>query len=230
MPERLGAVIVAAGSGVRMDGIDKLYTRVAGKGILERAIEPFERSALVEKTVLVVSDENLERARETVEHGGFGKVAAICAGGEERQDSVRNGLEALGECDYVAVHDGCRPLVTVELIERGMAVARESGAAVPGLPLAETVKEADEDGNVVRTVDRSRLYTIQTPQVFRRDLLLRAHEEVDEGVTDDAGMLEAIGVPVAIFPGVRSNVKITTAEDIDLVEALLTASESAVSG
>lgn len=221
MPERVEAVIVAAGSGVRMDGIDKLFTPIGGVAVIQRAIEAFERSPLIEQIVLVVSPAERERARDTVERAGFEKVTAVTIGGARRQDSVRNGLEALGECDYVAVHDGCRPLVPGSLIERGLEAAREAGAAVPGLPLTETVKEADEAGVVVRTVDRSRLYAIQTPQVFRRDLLLRAHDEVRGDMTDDAAMLEAIGLPVAIFPGARANVKITTREDIELVNALL---------
>ena len=215
---------MAAGSGDRMDGIDKLFTPIAGTAIVQRAIEPFERSPLVERIVLVVSLDNRESARAMVERAQFGKVAAVAVGGARRQDSVRKGLDELGPSskdDYVAVHDGCRPLVSGDLIERGLAAAREAGAAVPGLPLAETVKEADEDGRVVRTVDRSRLYGIQTPQVFRRDLLLRAHEEVNADVTDDAAMLEAIGLAVAVFPGGRSNVKITTVDDIEMVEALL---------
>jgi len=212
---------VAAGSGERMDGIDKLFTPIAGVAIVQRAIEAFERSSLIEEIVLVVSPDERAHARETVEGAGFVKVAAVAAGGARRQDSVRKGLAALGECDYVAVHDGCRPLVSGDLIERGLEAARAAGAAVPGLPLAETVKETDEDGGVVRTVDRSRLYAIQTPQVFRHDLLLRAHEEVSADVTDDAAMLEMLGLAVVVFPGERSNVKITTPEDIALLEGFL---------
>lgn len=221
MPERVGVVIVAAGSGVRMHGIDKLFGTIAGTAILQRAIEAFERSTVIDEIVLVVSPDEKDQARETMDRAGFDKVTTVTVGGARRQDSVRNGLEALGECDYVAVHDGCRPLVSGDLIERGLEAAREAGAAVPGLPLAETVKAADESGDVVRTVDRSRLYAIQTPQVFRRDLLVRAHEEVSADMTDDAAMLETIGLPVTIFPGARLNVKITTPEDIGLVEALL---------
>lgn len=207
-----------------MDGIDKLFTPVAGRTIVERAIEPFQASALVEKIVLVVSKENRERAGKVAERSGLHKIVAVCAGGARRQDSVRNGLEALGECEYVVVHDGCRPMVPPDLIERGLIAAREHGAAVPGLPLIETVKEANEGGDVVRTVDRSRLHAIQTPQIFRRELLARAHREVTADVTDDAAMLETMGVPVRVFTGSRTNVKITTAEDIELVEALLATS------
>ncbi|MFQ5472720.1 MAG: 2-C-methyl-D-erythritol 4-phosphate cytidylyltransferase, partial [Dehalococcoidia bacterium] len=205
------------------DGIDKLFSPTGGTAILARAIAPFQQSTLVNNIALVVSGENVERANELVERGRLDKIGAVCAGGARRQDSVRNGLDALGECDYVAVHDGCRPIVPADLIERGMEAAREHSAAVPGLPLTETVKETNENGEVVRTVDRSRLYAVQTPQIFRRELLVRAHREVTADVTDDAAMLEAIGVPVRVFAGSRANVKVTTPEDIGLVEALLAA-------
>jgi 2-C-methyl-D-erythritol 4-phosphate cytidylyltransferase len=224
MSDRLGVIIVAAGSGVRMDGIDKLFAPIGGTAVLARAIAVFQQSKLVDSIVLVVSDENVGRAKEMVECAGFDKIEAVCAGGARRQDSVRNGLEALSGCDYVAVHDGCRPIVPPDLIERGLALAREHGAAAPSLPLAETVKEVDDGGDVVRTVDRSRLHAVQTPQIFRRELLARAHREVTANVTDDAAMLETIGVPVRVFAGSRANVKITRPEDIELVEALLAAS------
>lgn len=203
-----------------MDGIDKLFAPIAGKAILARAIAAFEESTLVDEIVVVVSEENLERARELVRDEGFAK-ASVCAGGARRQDSVRCGLEALGECDYVAIHDGARPLVNASLIERGLETVRRTGAAVPGLPVAETVKETSEDGTIVRTVDRSRLYTVQTPQVFRYELIARAHREITDDVTDDAAMAEALGEPVTLFAGERTNVKITTSADIELVEALL---------
>lgn len=211
-----------------MDGIDKLFTPIAGRPILARAIAAFEESPLVESIVVVVSAENVERARELVRDEGFAK-ADVCVGGARRRDSVWCGLEALGECEYVAVHDGARPVVTGALIERGLTAARRTGAAVPGLPVAETVKEAAEDGTIVRTVDRSRLYTVQTPQVFRYELIARAHREVMDdpsgplrtGYTDDAAMVEALGKPVTVFAGERTNVKITKPEDIELVEALL---------
>lgn len=207
-----------------MDGIDKLFTPIGGTAVLARAIAPFQQSKLVDSIVLVVSEENVERAKEMVERAGFDKIGIVRAGGARRQDSVSNGLDALGKCDFVAVHDGCRPIVQPDLIERGLAAAREHGAAVPGLRLTETLKETDEDGDVVRTVDRLQLHAIQTPQIFRRELLARAHREVTADVTDDAAMLETIGVPVRVFAGSRANVKITTAEDIELVAAMMAAS------
>ena len=226
--DRLGAVIVAAGSGTRMGGLDKLFTEVAGRPLLAHAIAAFQECDAVERIVLVLAAENVERGQALARAQGFSKVCAVVPGGKRRQDSVRIGLEALGGCEYVAVHDGGRPLVSVELIERGLEAARESSAAVPALPTVDTVKEAGGDGLVVRTLDRSRLWATQTPQVFRYDLLARAHREIRSdpsaslraGYTDDASMLEALGVPVRLFPGERRNIKVTTPEDLELVRAL----------
>src|SRR2546423_10122952 len=136
MAEKLGAIILAAGSGTRMAGGDKLFTEVAGRPLLAYAIAPFQRSPLVQRIVFVLAADKLERGRSLVAEQRFDKVASVCAGGPRRQDSVRLGLEALSDCDYVAAHDGGRPLVTEALIERGLAAAREAGAAAPAVPIA----------------------------------------------------------------------------------------------
>lgn len=221
MSDSVGAVIVAAGSGTRMAGTDKLFTDVSGRSLLAHAIAPFQECTAIDRIVLALAPLNLERGREMVEQHGFTKVTALTKGGERRQDSVRLGVEALGECDYVVVHDGARPLVTPELIERGLEAARATGAAVPAVPLADTVKEVDTDGIVLRTLERSRLWAVQTPQVFAYDLLVRAHSKVRADVTDDAAMVEALGERVRLFEGDRRNLKVTTAEDLRLVESLL---------
>lgn len=218
----MGAVIAAAGQSTRAGGIDKLFAPIGigGRPLLAHTLAAFEGCDRVQRVALVVSAANLERARDLVSEYGFAKVA-VCAGGARRQDSVRLGLETLGDCEWVAVHDGARPLVTGELIERGLAAAAETGAALAALPVADTVKESD-GSTVVRTLDRGRLWLAQTPQVFRRDLLARAHREVTADVTDDAAMVEALGVTVRIFPGSPYNIKVTTAEDLRLAQALLT--------
>lgn len=218
-----GAVIVAAGSGVRMGGAGKLFAPLAGLPVLVHTLRAFEDCPAVSRIVLVMAAEKIGRGRALVIEGGFRKVSAVCAGGARRQDSVWMGLEALGPCGFVAVHDGARPLVTPDLIARGLAAARETGAAVPAVPLADTVKEAARDGTVLRTLDRSRLRAVQTPQVFRYGLLARAHREITADVTDDAAMLEALGVRVKLFEGARRNIKITTLEDLELAAALLQA-------
>jgi len=217
----VGAIIVAAGSGVRMDGADKLFAQVGGRPLLAHAIAAFEECWYVQRIALVLSEANLERGREMLETERFTKVVSACTGGARRQDSVLCGLQALGDCDWVVVHDGGRPLVRPTMIARGLEAAQATGAAIPVLPLSDTVKEVDAEGAVLRTLDRSRLRTVQTPQVFRHDLLMRAHQSVTDDVTDDAAMLEAIGVPVHTYEGRRRNIKITTPDDLLLAEGYL---------
>ena len=241
----VGAIIVAAGGSTRMgpsthstgsgqagsgQAVDKLFALLGGQPLLLRALQPFQESPLVDRIVLVLSAANLERGRALADACGIGKLTAACEGGPRRQDSVRLGLEALGPCEWVLVHDGARPLVSAALIERGLAAARETGAAVPAIPLADTLKLAAPDGTVERTLDRSRLWAAQTPQVFRYDLLLRAHREVTAEVTDDAAMLEALGLPVRLYEGSPANIKVTTPDDLRLAEALLEAGAASVRG
>jgi 2-C-methyl-D-erythritol 4-phosphate cytidylyltransferase len=221
MPETFGAVIVAAGSGTRMEGLDKLFTQVAGRPLLAHAVAAFERCWSVGRIVVVLSEANLERGREVLREAGFAKVAGVCSGGARRQDSVACGLETLGTVDWVAVHDGGRPLVKPGMINRGLEAAHETGASVPIVPLIDTIKEVGEDGAVIRTLDRSRLWAVQTPQVFRHDLLQRAHREITADVTDDAAMVEMLGVPVKTYEGRRRNIKITTPDDLYMAEAYL---------
>jgi 2-C-methyl-D-erythritol 4-phosphate cytidylyltransferase len=221
MAETFGAIVVAAGAGTRMQGADKLFSMVAGRPLLAHAVAAFDSCWDIDRIALVMSEANLERGRELVDHEHFEKVVAVCTGGARRQDSVRCGLANLGPCDWVAVHDGGRPLVRPGMISRALEAARETGAAVPVLPISDTIKEIDDAGLVVRTLDRNRLVAVQTPQVFRYDILDRAHREVTQDVTDDASMVEVLGVRVKAYEGRARNIKITTPEDITLAEAYL---------
>ena len=200
-----------------MGGIDKIFAPLAGTPIIAHTLRAFEESRIVSLISLVLAPERLADGRALSGR----KVSAVVPGGPRRQDSVRLGLEALGGCEYVLVHDGPRPFVTHDLIERALEAARESGAAVPAVPVTDTIKEAGADGFVTSTLDRSRLWAVQTPQAFRRDILLRAHAEITADVTDDAAMVEALGIPVRIFEGDRRNIKITTPQDLVLAEAML---------
>ncbi len=218
--ESVGAIVVAAGSSSRMRGADKLFARLAGRPLLAHVLARFQDSPSVDSIALVLSSQKLQRGRDLVAEYDIAKASEVCIGGPRRQDSVRLGLEALGACDWVLVHDGARLLINPRIPE-GLEAARESGAAVPAVPIADTLKEAGPNGTVARTLDRGRLWAAQTPQVFRYDLLLRAHREVTTDVTDDAAMLETLGLPVKLYLGSPLNIKVTNLEDLHTAEAML---------
>ena len=222
-PSRVGAIIASAGASSRMGGLDKTLAPLRGEPLIARTVEVFERSPHVGSVVLMVAAGNVEPVRKLAAERGWTKVVEVCAGGERRQDTVRLGLEALPPCEWVLVHDGARPLVGAALIGDGLAAAAATGAAVPTLPAAETVKRVGAGGRVVETLDRGELVIAQTPQVFRRDLLERAHRDVTDDVTDDAAMVERLGAEVRVFAGDPANVKVTTPSDLVVAEALLAA-------
>lgn len=179
----------------------------------------FDACRSMSRLVLVVSAERVERGRALV--ADLGIPAVVCAGGERRQDSVQAGLGALGEEELVAIHDSARPLIGPTLIDACYEAAERDGAAVPGLPVRDTVKRASADGWVVETVDRTGLWAVQTPQVFRTALIRQAYEQLDREVTDDSAALELLGYPVRIVPGDPKNLKLTTPEDLVVARALL---------
>ncbi len=225
---RAGVVIVAAGSGRRMAGddgmpVDKVFLPLLGRPLLAHTISAFQECPIVSEIVLVLGEHNLEKGRDLAEREGWSKLSHICLGGERRQDSVKAGLERLSGCDWVMVHDGARPCVTAELAEAGLTRARETGAAVPVVPLSDTVKRLDSAGSITETPPRDQLWAVQTPQVFRRDLLRRAYESSLEGATDDASLVERMGHAVGTFPGSPENIKVTTQFDLLLAEAILSA-------
>ena len=217
-----GAIIVAAGASARMGSAgDKTLADLGGEPLIARTIAVFERCAAVAAIALVVSERNLGAVAALRDAKGWRKTLPPLMGGARRQDSVRAGLRALPpECGWVLVHDGARPFVTARMIEDGLAAAAGSGAAIAVVPAFDTVKRVTADGRVIETLDRSELAMTQTPQAFRRDVLERAHAEVTDDVTDDAAMVERIGVAVRTFEGSRSNIKITTPEDLTLAQAM----------
>lgn len=213
------AVVVAAGSGERFGGdARKQFLELAGSPIVAWACRPFLEERGVTEAVLVLPDDVADEPPEWVR----GLDVRVVAGGATRRASVARGLAALeAAAETVLVHDGVRPLASAALLRRVLEAAR-SGGAVPVLELRDTVKEVEGD-RVVRTLDRSRLRRVQTPQGFPREALERAHREAGtEGpATDDASLLEAVGLPVRTVPGEESNLKITTPRDLARAERLL---------
>jgi 2-C-methyl-D-erythritol 4-phosphate cytidylyltransferase len=221
------ALILAAGQGKRMGAEkNKPYLLLAGKPILFNTLHQFEKCPSIDGIVLVVEKHEIDHARTSiVDAFGCRKVLSVVAGGSKRQDSVWEGLKALkGEGELVMVHDGVRPFISQALLEEAVDTTRKTGATVVAVPVKDTIKVASREKEVVKTLDRETLWAVQTPQTFNHDLLKRAHEEArKDGFygTDDASLVERIGVPVSIIDGSYENIKITTPEDLVLAETLL---------
>ena len=219
----LSVVVVAAGEARRMAaGVRKPWLTVAGDAVVAHTVRRFASLDITREIVLVVHPDDLPRAESLRER--FADLA-VTAGGATRVASVRNGLALVApDADLIAVHDGVRPLVTEDVIRRVVERAREIGAAIPVVPVRATLKEVEGEGDrIVRTAPRERLFEAQTPQVFRAELLRRAYEKAadTDDVTDDAQLVERLGLPVATVPGSVHNIKITTPEDLKLAEILL---------
>ncbi|MFH1571471.1 MAG: 2-C-methyl-D-erythritol 4-phosphate cytidylyltransferase [Gemmatimonadota bacterium] len=220
-PSTALAILPAAGRGIRAGGpVPKQYQLVAGHPVLWHTLDRFEASGAIHAVVLVVRPEDRSRCeREVLAGARFAKVRAVVDGGAERRDSVRAGLAASRpEDEVVVVHDAVRPLVSGDLISRVVAAAAQHGAAIPAMPATETVKEV-RDGAVVSSPDRERLWFAQTPQGFRREVLMEALRRVppSEPVTDESMLVERAGnCVVRVLQGERDNVKITTAADVEL--------------
>jgi len=222
-PKKTLALIPAAGAGIRMGaGRAKQFLDLCGSPVLAVTLRKFQFSPLVHEIVAVVPPGEVEYCRqEIVQRFGLDKVKRVVEGGRRRQDSVRLGLEASGAgFDLVVIHDGVRPLVREETLERVLSAAGKDRAVVAGLPARDTVKEVDGDLRVTRTYPRRQVWLVQTPQVFRYEDILAAHREAvredwDE-MTDDALLVERIGVPVRVVEGTEDNIKVTTPQDLEL--------------
>ncbi len=222
--ERIGAVLVAAGRSTRM-GLDKLWTLLGDRLVLTWSLDALAASGALDRLALVVSRERVSDARRLL--GRPGVPLTVIAGGERRRDSVAVGVDALGDQDWVLVHDAARPFVDRDLILRGLDAARETGAAVAGLPVRDTIKRVS-GRDVVETLRREELWAVQTPQVFRRELLSAALASSDDDVTDEAALVERMGKTVRVYLGDVANFKITTREDLSLARALLRQREAGV--
>jgi 2-C-methyl-D-erythritol 4-phosphate cytidylyltransferase len=222
--QMLSAIIVAAGTSQRM-GFDKLLALLGDRPVLAHTLDAFEQTSCVDEVILVARAERVTEFRELVQQGAFKKVRDVFAGGEQRQDSVRAGLERLGPgATYVAVHDAARPLVTPDQIERVFALARQHGAAALAEPITNTLKRADENRFVTGGVAREGLYAMQTPQIFSRELLVGAYAAVAEkslSITDEVSAVELLGAKVVLVPHDELNLKITYPRDLSLAQSFL---------
>jgi len=224
---RVSVIIPAAGSGRRMGGIKKPYLELVGKPILTHSLMVFQQCPLVDEIVVVVaSGDEQDCIRSAINPYSIEKVHQVVAGGKTRQESVFNGLRSLSsDTAMVIVHDCARPFVTEEMIRDTLEAASKWGAATVAVPVKNTIKEADDESFVTKTLNRHRLWTIQTPQTFKYDLLLRAHLYACENnihVTDDASLIEELGNHrVKLVMGSSENIKITTPGDLAIASAIL---------
>jgi 2-C-methyl-D-erythritol 4-phosphate cytidylyltransferase len=221
------AIIPAGGTGRRMGGaLSKQYLVLGGIHMLAHTIGIFQRMEQIERIVLIVPAKDIDFVKTTVIEGyGYSKVGDVLAGGEERQDSVRNGLFALGQevddDDIIVIHDAVRPLVTEDLILRVIDECRKQGAAVLGVPVKDTVKSIFPEGIIKSTLERRGIWLAQTPQVFKKGIITEAYRRAyEDGLygTDDAVLVERIGIDVKMVLGSYDNIKITTPEDLKYAE------------
>ncbi|MEK5419652.1 MULTISPECIES: 2-C-methyl-D-erythritol 4-phosphate cytidylyltransferase [Paenibacillus] len=221
MSNSVGVVIVAAGRGTRMGTAEsKQYLLLQGKPIIVHTLEVFQQHELISEIVLVTGEEDIKRCREWIQLYKLDKVKAIVTGGSERQHSVHKGLLKL-TTQWVMVHDGVRPFVQPNEIEACYERAKQMGASVLAVPVKDTIKQVDNEGQVLSTPDRRSLWAIQTPQTFRLSDLLEAYAAAErDGFlgTDDSSLAERAGIPVSVVEGSYRNIKITTPDDLDYAE------------
>ncbi len=222
------AIVLAAGQGKRMNSkVQKQFLLLKGKPLLYYSLACFQKSREIDDIIIVTGKESIEFCKkEIVELYGFTKVRTVTAGGKERYDSVYAGLCACEDTDYVFIHDGARPFVTEDMIQRVKTAAVEYQACTVGMPSKDTIKIADKNNMVSETPERSRVWMIQTPQAFGYDLLKKAHDRARQGdmsgVTDDAMVVETYtDRKIKLVEGSYENIKITTPEDIFIAEKFL---------
>jgi len=219
--DKVGAVIVAAGTSSRMGSLDKVFAQLDGEPLLAKIVTVFQDCPSIDEIVIVLARKNLGRGRKLAKEHDWPKVVAVCPGGLRRQDSVRKGLGRLTSCNWVVIHDGARPCVDADLIERGLIAARESGAAIAGVPVKDTIKIVSRRRFVQQTPARQSLWAAQTPQIFRYDLIAEAYRQPDTEVTDDASLVEQMGYKVEVYMGSYQNIKVTTPEDLAIAKFFL---------
>jgi len=216
---KIGGVIVAAGTSQRMAGINKLFAPLRGKPLLAWSVDICQRCSLIQQLVLVLNHRDLARGQKLKVERGWSKVT-LCPGGARRQDSVREGLRRIRDCDLVMIHDGARPFLTLDLIKNGLKIVKETGAAVAVVPVKDTIKLVVDERLVGETLQRDKLWAAQTPQMFSFDVIMRAYENLLEEVTDDATAVERLGHKVQLYMGDYKNIKVTTTEDLALARII----------
>jgi len=229
---KIVAIVLAAGSGKRMGmGVKKQYMKLGNNPVLFYSLDAFEKSN-IDEVYLVTSREDIDQVKAEYMNERFSKVKGVIPGGKERYNSVFNGLKAIEDCDYVFIHDGARPFIDNDMIDRLILGVKEYKACVAGMPAKDTVKITDKDGYVCDTPNRNNVWIVQTPQCFEFSIIYNAYSKLielennnglcDLNITDDAMVVEYFeNVKVKMIEGSYNNIKITTIEDIPIAEAIL---------
>ena len=220
-PIKIVAILLGAGGSTRMNGVDKIVAPLLGRPLLEYSLRELADADSIAGIVIVAGEKNADSVYSVADRIRLDKIIAVCTGGARRQDSVRAGLEQVGDATHVLVHDGARPLIDTPLISRAVQAASDHKAAIAAVPVKDTIKIADEKMSVHKTVPRENLWAVQTPQIFESELLKSAHRSIESDVTDDASMVEMLGHEVKLFMGSYENLKVTTPEDIAIAETIL---------
>lgn len=221
---KCAAIIVAAGKSSRMMGIDKIFSEFCGIPLIIRTLRVFESLPEINEIILVVPEDKIEKASSLCRAFGIEKIKKVVSGGKTRTESSFNGIKAVSDnIDFVAIHDGARPLVTTKIILDALHIAIESAACTVAIPINATIKRIN-NGIITESVNRADIFEIQTPQIFRRELILVALDNAlkkNLEITDDSSAVEAIGLPVRISNGSLENFKITTQEDLRFAEVII---------
>jgi len=212
-------IILGAGSGDRMSGIDKILSEISGLPAILHSVNAFLEVGIFQNTIVVANTDNIAELKRLLSASKYQSVDVVL-GGKRRQDSVKIGLDKIRSSDYVMIHDGARPCVSPALIKRGVVAAETSDAAIPVVPITDTVKMLS-DSAVLSTIDRSSLYASQTPQVFNYRTIAELHLNLTSDVTDDASVIEINGGNVSTFNGDPENIKMTNPIDIEMAEVIL---------
>jgi len=210
----ISLIITAGGTSSRYGNTNKLLEKIDSKTVIEHSVEPFRNFEEIKGIIIPANISVIGRLTEMFSESGI----KLTEGGQTRQESVYKALQTVNE-DYVIIHDGARPLITEDIIQNVIDMVKKYDAVSVMTKTTDTIKEVDETGRIIRTIDRSKLYNTQTPQAFRTDLIKSAHEKLKGGnYTDDSSMLEELGVPVYIVEGSYKNIKITSKNDLDFAK------------
>ncbi|OQB14562.1 MAG: 2-C-methyl-D-erythritol 4-phosphate cytidylyltransferase [Firmicutes bacterium ADurb.Bin193] len=221
---RVAAIITAAGSSTRMNGVNKQFSDILGAPVLAYTLRAFEATPCIDEIIVTAREEDILLVYDIIREYDISKASSVVTGGDTRQKSVKIGIDAAGECHIIAIHDGARPCILPEHIELAVSAAERYGAAAVGCPVADTLKLVGENSFIATTLDRKGIWHIQTPQVFKSGIIKAAHDNAQsEGIeaTDDCALVERAGYQVYVVLGDSGNIKITTPQDLFIARGII---------